>query len=959
MLVIKVVKINDFELLMNNVLSNLHNALTVILDRINKGYTKANSHYDIKSLRSLIDKGQVAWSYKEAMIAFSLYQFYKSRVPFGQGIGVIYKPQPKDFNSTNPKKIFIEEDHIIFYFPYNTELTATLRESMNLVWHPKSGSFRVKTSYENIKSALRAVMDHDFEIDDSSLDHANKMADLYNQNIEDSKADGSDFEVKNIQGKLYPYQRAGVKYGLKAERVIIADEMGLGKALAIDSKILTPTGYRIIETIMAGDKVINSSGGTSFVTGVFHQGERDIYKVTFTDRTFIECCDDHLWAVNSPYRIFRGSEFLIKSLRDIRNNMEQSNGSLRHYIPIVDIIEFEKKYVSIDPYLLGLLLGDSGIKYEKEFSILGKESDNKFIPSQYLINDKDIRLSLLQGLMDTNGYVMKDGTIQYTSIFPDLIDGIVFIVQSFGGTARRSQKVEVYNKVCTLTINLPQGIIPFRLSKKVEQMKKYKKHNPSRGIKSIEYVGKKQAICIAVDADDHLYLTNDMIVTHNTVQGLAIVENADAYPCIITTPASLKLNWEKEIKKWISHRSSIVMSTSTKPSELIGKDFIIINYEILYDARITSGNKFKKIPYQSVIFDEAHYVKSKDAQRTNASIKIARKARYRINLTGTPIINRPSDLISQLQILDRLNEFGGWEQFVKRYCSAKKTPFGWDISGASNLEELNEKLRATCFIRREKQDVLKELPLMNRIVVPMEMKPFSSYHELIDSARKSVMRQLGFKDDVSVESLSEKQKEDIRDQLNATVLKSANMIEIDALKLAVAKSKLDNVIAWIKNFLANGEKLVVFAYHKEIQNALLRVFRKAARIISGDSQKEREAQKEMFMTDPDCRLLIGGMGNITSSPAGMGHTLTVSSNLAFVEFGWNSAIHDQSEGRIHRIGQKADIVNIYYLLVEGTIEEEAMKLIEEKRKIVEQSTIGKEMVAVQEITNDLARFLFT
>lgn len=1005
---------------MGNVLSNLYDAICVISDRISKGFTKASSHYDTKSLQNLVSKGRGNWSYKESIVAYVLYQSYKARVPFGQGIGTIYKPQPKDFNFTNPKRVYIEKEHISFYYPYDPELTATLRKSMNLVWHTKTGSHRVKTSYENIRSALVAVAEHDFDIDNESLDFANSMADLYNKNIEDSRADSADFEVDGLLGTPYPYQKAGIRYAINAEKVIIADAMGLGKAITLDSKILTPTGYCLMKDVCIGDSVINSSGGVSKITGVFPQGEEDVYKVTFTDGSFVECCDDHLWATNTPSRIHRGSEFMVRPLKEIRQDLTYSNGNLKHYIPITNTItSFQTQCFNIDPYFLGILLGDgclssrtiqlpntdreiieyssSYLKNEElylhtcksgkdfnvskikgntnvmkirltELGLIGKKSHDKYIPNMYLINGVETRLSILQGLMDTNGYVMKDGTIQFTSVSSKLIEGVSFIVHSFGGVVRKSQKTGSYKKdgkliecqvAYTLTINLPQGVIPFRLTRKIERLKSSKKHNPSRGIKSIEYVGKQLTQCIAVDSVDHLYLTNDMVVTHNTLQALATIEAVKAYPAVIVAPASLKLNWEKEIRKWLPNKSTIVMDTSTKPQDLVGNDFIIVNYEVLFDARISNGNKFKKIPYQAVVFDESHYIKSKEAKRTIAAIKLAKKARYRINLTGTPIVNRPSDLIPQLQALDRLNEFGGWEQFVLRYCDAKKTPFGWDISGSSNLQELNEKLRATCYVRREKQDVLKELPPKNRIIVPMEMKPSSSYHEIIDAAQRSIMRQIGLDDTVDIESLSKKQKQEIRDGLNEIVLKSTNMVEIDALKLAVAKSKLDNVISWIRNFIDNGEKLIVFAYHKDIQNSLLRVFRRAARLISGDSQKEREAQKEIFMTDPNCKLLIGGMGNITSSPAGMGHTLTASSNVAFVEFGWNSAIHDQCEDRVHRISQTSDSVNIYYLIVEGTIEEEVVRLIEEKRRMIEQSVIGKEMVAIQEITNDLAKYLFS
>src|SRR5690606_34189139 len=134
------------------------------------------------------------------------------------------------------------------------------------------------------------------------------------------------------------------------------------------------------------------------------------------------------------------------------------------------------------------------------------------------------------------------------------------------------------------------------------------------------------------------------------------------------------------------------------------------DYLVVGDSNIATW-KEKLTGYKSYVFDESQRLKNFDAQRTKAAIAMAKKADYVFLLTGTPIMNRPAEFASQLDILGRLKDFGGKWGFYKRYCGAYRDSFGvWNILGSSNLEELNKRLRSSCYLRRTKDDVLLELP---------------------------------------------------------------------------------------------------------------------------------------------------------------------------------------------------------------------------------------------------------
>ena len=423
-----------------------------------------------------------------------------------------------------------------------------------------------------------------------------------------------------------------------------------------------------------------------------------------------------------------------------------------------------------------------------------------------------------------------------------------------------------------------------------------------------------------------------------TIEALAAVEHIYAYPVLIICPAAVKLNWKREAEKWLDNISvSILDGRTPEISGVLTADMIIINYDIIDDWK----EVLKRCEFKAVIFDESQKIKNYKAKRTKAAKFLAKGVEYRFCLSGTVVLNRPQELISQLQVLGLLNYMGGFWNFAKRYCNAHQAAFGWDFSGASNLEELNIKLRQKCYVRREKEDVLPELPPKQRTYIPIDLSNRLEYdraefnlvewlaEEAIDGEWLESIEQF---DPEEQEELIEQRREESR----ARTIQAEALVRIEALKQLTAEGKIESILNWIEDFLESGEKLVVFATHRHIVKRIAEVF-EARTIMGGDSITSRQKVIDAFQEDDDCRLIVCNV-----QAAGIGITLTAASNVAFVELGWTPAEHDQAEDRCHRIGQE-DSVNAYYFIGQNTIDEEISSLLDEKRVIVDAVLKGIEV----------------
>ena len=396
-----------------------------------------------------------------------------------------------------------------------------------------------------------------------------------------------------------------------------------------------------------------------------------------------------------------------------------------------------------------------------------------------------------------------------------------------------------------------------------------------------------------------------------TVQALAALEVDQAFPAVVICPASVKLNWERETRKWLPERSVAVLEGRddrawSEDVELA--EIVVLNYDIL-EAHLD-----KLIGRQplAVVFDESHYVKNPQAQRTKAALELAGALppdALRLALTGTPILNRPEELVAQLRALGRLREFGSGARLTRRFRSA-----GSD-------DRLHWNLRARCYVRRTKRQVLPQLPAKRHDTVPILL---SNEHEYRLAEQDVIAWLQGLPLDLGT-----------IDARVAAALRAEQLVRLNNLRQLAAGGKLPTALAWISDFLASGEPLVVFAEHVAIQKALIERFPESVHILGADSSTARQAAVDAFQAEDGPQLIVCSL-----KAASQGITLTRASNVAFMELDWTPARHDQAEDRLHRIGQES-AVTAWYLLAPDTIDETMAELLERKRSVINAVTDGQ------------------
>jgi hypothetical protein len=396
-----------------------------------------------------------------------------------------------------------------------------------------------------------------------------------------------------------------------------------------------------------------------------------------------------------------------------------------------------------------------------------------------------------------------------------------------------------------------------------------------------------------------------------TIEALATLEADAAYPAVVVCPASLKLNWLRELERWLPDRTAELLAGTAAKGRIASADVTVVNYDIVA-ARLES---LRDLSPRALVLDESHYCKNPTAKRTQAVQRLAEVVPHDgliLALTGTPVMNRPPELISQLRILGRLGDFGSGAQFSERF------------RGPDAHLRLHWHLRARCFARRLKADVLPQLPPKTRSVVPVELDNEAEYR----LAENDVV------------AWRRSQPLDLRelDAKVAAALRAERLVRLNALKLLAARGKLTAALAWIHDFLSSGERLVVFAHHREVQRAVRERFPSALHILGEDSNVARDGSVQAFQAkDTAANQLIV----CSTEVAGQGLTLTRSSNVAFLELDWTPAKHDQAEDRCHRIGQQ-DAVTAWYLLAADTIDETIATLLERKRAVIGAVTDGRE-----------------
>lgn len=448
-----------------------------------------------------------------------------------------------------------------------------------------------------------------------------------------------------------------------------------------------------------------------------------------------------------------------------------------------------------------------------------------------------------------------------------------------------------------------------------------------------------QATGVAYNLQKKRVIIGDQPGLGKTAQAIATITAAHAFPCLVICPASLKLNWQREWHMWGNHKAMLLSDRNRDTWHMFTKaehnifrdkaiaDVFIVNYESLKKYFVAQINKPDGKPlrlnhvrfldrinlFKSVIIDESHRVKDTRTQQTKFTKGICTGKEWILALTGTPVVNKPSDLISQLGIIDQLGRLGGYKRFVDRYCE------GGD--GHSNLSELNYLLNKNCFYRREKKDVLTDLPDKMRQVVLCGINTRKEYNDAL----------------ADLEIYLKKYRLATDEQVQRS-MRGEVMVKIGVLKNISARGKLQDVVEYVNDITTSGEKLVLFTHLREVQANIYSHFPNAVTIFGDDNGVTRQMNVDKFQKDPNVKLIICSI-----KAAGVGITLTAASRVAFVELPWHAADTEQCEDRCHRIGQK-DSVQCTYFLGKDTIDEWIYQIIDEKRKVSDEITGAKNKV---------------
>ena len=439
-----------------------------------------------------------------------------------------------------------------------------------------------------------------------------------------------------------------------------------------------------------------------------------------------------------------------------------------------------------------------------------------------------------------------------------------------------------------------------------------------------------------------------------TAQAIGTMTASGAWPCLVVCPASLKVNWMREFKKF-GGVTAIILDDSNRQvwqeywkmknmkGEPLAKVFIT-NYESLkkfFVKSIKNQSRFtlKSIEFderinlfRSIIIDESHKCKSSKTQQSKFVQGIAKGKEFVLELTGTPVVNNNTDLIQQLNIMDRLEDFGGYMKFQERYCAGENQ--------SSHLKELNFLLNKFCFFRRQKKDVLKWLPDKTRVTIVTEIDNMKEYRE----AEKDVIKYL-------------RDFKEADDEKLQRAMRGAIMVKMGILKQISSRGKIASAVEFIRNTIDGGEKLIVFCFLKEVVKELKEEFRDAVTVTGDDDDKAKQRSVDAFQQDPDCKLII-----LNYRSGGTGLTLTAASNVLFIEFPWTYSDCCQAEDRAHRNGQK-NAVTCTYLLGMDTIDEYMYELIQTKKDIANGVTgtvdnVEEKKVSKSEMIMDVAAKMF-
>ena len=427
----------------------------------------------------------------------------------------------------------------------------------------------------------------------------------------------------------------------------------------------------------------------------------------------------------------------------------------------------------------------------------------------------------------------------------------------------------------------------------------------------------------------HTFLA-DPVGTGKTVETLGTLQYLKGYPALIVMPSVAIRQWQNEIDKWLGKRRSYTILHTDNKNIDFKADIILTTYDMTKKYLM----ELKQIPFKALILDESHYVKGKKTQRFNAISEIAKDKEITVLISATPL-DRPSDLIAQLEIMGTFKSlFQSQKYYIDKYCEG-------NITGASNVSELKDILRANCMIARDKKEIMPELPDTTRIpfTVPLSERYAELYSKTLDDisewyyekSRHNLISQI-VDGNLTPAQLMAIEAQAVKNAGRKPSIQAEALVRLNALRQISGIGKLETIKEWIDNFKETGEKLVIFLYHKPVMAKLLSIYPSSAFINGNLSAENKGKQILKFWHDKDTQFIICAI-----KASGVSIDLQNASNALFVEMWWTAMAHIQCEGRLARHGQK-NAMNMYYAIAEDNLPEKTSidrriyDIVEEKRK---------------------------
>lgn len=764
------------------------------------------------------------------------------------------------------------------------------------------------------------------------------------------------------------FQHNSILYALQRKKTLIADQPGLGKGHPLTTRIATPDGFKPIGGLRAGDQVLGSAGTPVDVLRIHERGMLPVYRVETNDGGSVVCDGEHLWTVYDEAL----EDWTTIDTIELAARCEHE----RLCIPLIaNPAEFKAKAGCSD----GFAEGVATAKADAYIDTLIAD------PTRYEEASTSQRMAYLSGVLRAIGRVRgEDSHFRILLKQPletrPIADVLTSIVRSLGGMVKTHRNFHRWRLDIYLPDEVWRPLVGYnRPIDKIKRMnrrwKGFRAGVPPRYITSVRPAGRDMVRCLSVAAPDNLYTTEDYLVTHNTVSAIGASNNLPRVSSmLVICLASHKEHWKRAVELWDVHGLSVGIAEG---AFLPDTECVVINYDILYrhyDA-LRAGT------WDILICDEAHVLQNEFSRRTlnvfggkvrdyidATQPKLGKMwfkfepilAHREFYLTGTPIPNRVKNLWTLIKRIDPNGLGRSLEAFQNRYCGAYTDAFGkTNDNGASNLPELRKLLRDRFMVRHLKAEVLKDLPPKIRQIIPLDSKGLQkkvrAEKDAVAALLKAYEEQIGTHvdlDDIDLATLVMNAKPQMFDDYAKTVDDDIGR-DTPLNKLAIARSelaleKVPMIIEYVQNLMEQGEKVIVFAYHRAVIDALkARWDNSCACIYGGTPVKRRQDEADRFQEDENCNPFIGQY-----TAAGTGYTLTRATHVVCSELTWLPHELSQAEDRAHRIGQK-DTVNVHHLVVVGSMDDGMLGKLIAKQLIIDEALDGIDEERCQETIDNV------